>query len=55
VGSDDDSTYALDAKTGALLWSYATLSFINGSAAVVNGTLYIGSDDGTLYAFREGR
>ena len=43
--------YALDANTGALLWSYTTGGPVESSPAVANGTVYVGSDDGNLYAF----
>ncbi len=44
--------YALNASTGALLWKYRTGGpEVESSPAVVNGMLYIGSDDGNLYAF----
>jgi outer membrane protein assembly factor BamB len=43
--------YALNAKTGAKLWSYSTGSAVHGSsAAVANGVVYVGSDDGNVYA-----
>ena len=42
--------YALDAKTGASLWSFPTGGFINSSPVVANGVVYIGSDDGNVYA-----
>ena len=40
VGSDDENVYALNASTGAKLWSYPAGG---SSPAVVNGTLYIGA------------
>jgi eukaryotic-like serine/threonine-protein kinase len=43
--------YALNAKTGAKLWSYATGSPVNSSPAVANGVVYVGSEDGNVYAF----
>jgi outer membrane protein assembly factor BamB len=50
-GSKDDSLYALDARTGAQLWSYATKNEVIASPIVDNGTVYLGSNDGYLYAF----
>jgi outer membrane protein assembly factor BamB len=47
-GSDADSLYALNATTGALLWSYYTGNFIFSSPAVANGVVYFQS--GTTYA-----
>ena len=46
----DCNLYALNASTGAKLWSYTTGVAINSSPAVVNGVVYIGSEDGTVYA-----
>jgi len=37
--------------TGALKWSYTTGGFIYSSPAVANGVIYVGSYDGTVYAF----
>ncbi len=50
VGSEDKSFYALDATTGAKLWSYYTGSTTGGvggvssSPAVVGDVVYVGSD-----------
>jgi outer membrane protein assembly factor BamB len=33
------------------LWSYATGGAIRSSPAVANGMVYVGSEDGRLYAF----
>jgi outer membrane protein assembly factor BamB len=49
-GSDDGSVYALNANTGATLWSYATAGQVDSSPAVVNGVVYIGSNDHNIYA-----
>jgi outer membrane protein assembly factor BamB len=51
VGSYDNKVYALNARTGAKLWSYATGSSVYSSPSVVNGMVYIGSDDDKIYAF----
>jgi outer membrane protein assembly factor BamB len=50
VGSDDGNLYALDAGTGAKLWSYAA-GGVDSSPTVVNGVVYVGSDDHKIYAF----
>ena len=42
--------YALNASTGALLWSYTTGRQCESSPAVANGVVYVGSDDGNVYA-----
>lgn len=44
--------YSLDAETGTILWTYETEGQIHSSPAVANSTLFIGSFDGSLYAFR---
>ena len=51
VGSDDGNVYALNASTGAKLWSYTTGSYVDSSPAVANGVVYVGSSDGNVYAF----
>jgi outer membrane protein assembly factor BamB len=48
--------YAVDASTGALLWSYATGKFSLSVPAVANGMVYFGSQDNfytdaKIYAF----
>ena len=40
--------YALNAKTGAKLWSYTTGDEVDSSPAVANGVVYVGSDDYVL-------
>jgi outer membrane protein assembly factor BamB len=49
-GSDDGNVYALNASTGAKLWSFATRNKVESSPAVVNGVVYVGSEDGNVYA-----
>ncbi|MDP1807650.1 MAG: PQQ-binding-like beta-propeller repeat protein, partial [Acidimicrobiales bacterium] len=62
VGSDDGKLYAFDAagvtncsagppRTCSPLWTAATGGAIRSSPAVADGTVYVGSDDGKLYAF----
>ncbi|HYK37120.1 PQQ-binding-like beta-propeller repeat protein [Alloacidobacterium sp.] len=50
VGSLDNNVYALDASTGAKLWSYATGNYVDTSPAVANGVVFVSSDDNNLYA-----
>ena len=50
VGSLNHNVYALDARTGAKLWSYATGYSVQSSPAVANGVVYVGSADGNVYA-----
>jgi len=49
-GSDDGSVYALNASTGAKLWSFATGNAVDSSPAVANGIVYVGSADNNVYA-----
>jgi outer membrane protein assembly factor BamB len=51
VGSEDNNVYALNASSGALLWSYATGGGIFSSPVVANGVVFVGSQDGNLYSF----
>jgi outer membrane protein assembly factor BamB len=51
AGSADGNLYALDAATGARLWSAATGGSVYASPAVTNGTVYVGSTDGNVYAY----
>ncbi len=50
VGSLDKKMYALNASTGAQIWSYTTGGGISSSPAVASGTVYIGSGDAKIYA-----
>ena len=40
----------MNATNGVKLWNYTTGSYVVSSPAVVNGVVYIGSDDGNVYA-----
>ena len=50
IGSGDQHIYALDARTGALKWSFATGDVVHAAPAVSEGTVYVGSWDRNLYA-----
>ena len=50
VGSGDHNVYALNANTGALLWSFATGRY-GSSPAVADGAVYVGGAHGKVYAF----
>jgi outer membrane protein assembly factor BamB len=52
VGSESSGVYALNASTGALLWSYFTGDgyAVDSSPAVANGVVYFGSADNNVYA-----
>ncbi|MFQ5570998.1 MAG: PQQ-binding-like beta-propeller repeat protein [Rhodothermales bacterium] len=55
IGSADGSLYALDPNTGALRWAFPTGGAIFSSPAVdQDRTVYVGSDDGSVYAVRNG-
>ncbi len=49
VGSQDDHVYALD-RAGKLLWRVELGGDVDSSVAVGPGALYVGADDGNLYA-----
>ncbi len=49
-GSGDHKIYALDARTGARKWEFATDQVVHGSPAVADGVLYAGSWDSRVYA-----
>jgi outer membrane protein assembly factor BamB len=45
---------ALDPLTGSILWEFATGGSSNSSPAIgADGTVYVGSDDGRVYAIRQ--
>ena len=46
------SLWALQASTGTVLWRDTTGGHMTWSSpAVANGVVYVGSDDGNVYAF----
>ena len=45
-----NKTYALNAQTGAFMWSYQANGNIYSSPTVANGILFFGSDDHNVYA-----
>jgi cobaltochelatase CobN len=47
------TVYGFDAETGDLIWTYDTGNFNMAQPAVSDGILFIGSDSGYLYAFRD--
>ncbi len=55
VGSTNGRLYALDRKKGAVKWDFATNGPITAGCALGRRTLVVASQDGALYAFREGR
>ncbi len=46
------TVYALNATNGDKLWNYTTDSSVDSSPAVVNGVVYVGSEDGYVYALK---
>ena len=44
------TVYALDSMTGELRWTYLTGGEVYSSPAVAYGVVYVGSNDGKLYA-----
>ena len=42
--------YALNATTGALLWSFTAGGFVYSSPAAADGVVYVGSYNGNVYA-----
>ncbi|MDX2186098.1 MAG: PQQ-binding-like beta-propeller repeat protein [Opitutaceae bacterium] len=52
-GSGDSHLYALDLKTGALLWKFKTGDVVHASPVAADGVVYCGSFDKTFYALDE--
>ena len=50
IGSYDSYLYALNAKTGEIIWEFKTDDDVISNVAVEQGIVYFGSDDGFLYA-----
>jgi phospholipase C len=50
VGEGDD-VFAVDTANGSILWTGVTGGTVSSSPAIVDGTVYLGSQDGKLYAF----
>ncbi len=51
IGSDDGNLYALNASTGAKLWSYNSGHLLEKSSpAVANGVVYGGSNPSSAFA-----
>ena len=44
------NVYALNATTGKLLWTYTTGNKVESSPAVAGNMVYVGNDDGYVYA-----
>ena len=50
--TDERTLYAVDAGTGHDLWQYETGGPIGSAPAISDGVVYVGSDDGYLYAVK---
>lgn len=50
-GTGPFNFYALNATTGTILWTYTADGPIYSSPAIANGAVYVGSNDGKVYAF----
>ena len=51
IGSFDYKVYALDGRSGAKRWEFATQEKVFSCPTIgQDGTLYVGSDDHTIYA-----
>jgi outer membrane protein assembly factor BamB len=50
VGSYDGTIYALNARTGALLWGFFAIYFVYSSPAVAKGVVYEGAGAGSTDA-----
>jgi outer membrane protein assembly factor BamB len=50
IGGADFNLYALDSQTGREKWKFTTRNSIQSSPTVADGAVYVGSDDGYLYA-----
>jgi outer membrane protein assembly factor BamB len=49
-GCNDGRLYALDANTGQEKWTLKTGGKVTSSPCAASGVVYVGSDDGCLYA-----
>jgi eukaryotic-like serine/threonine-protein kinase len=39
-------------KGGKKIWAFKTASYVNSSPVVVNGVVYVGSEDANVYALK---
>jgi outer membrane protein assembly factor BamB len=52
VGGQGGGVYALDPVSGKVLWSRSIDSAVDSAPAVVDGTVFVASDQGSVYAVR---
>ena len=50
--SDGHFVQAVNLETGKEIWKYKTVSLVWSSPVILNNTVYIGSDEGALYALK---
>lgn len=50
IGSNDHNAYCLDLETGDLIWKFETGNYVYASPAIHNGSVFVHSTDGFLYA-----
>jgi outer membrane protein assembly factor BamB len=51
IGDGAGNVFGFDLKTGERLWSAEAQTTFYGTPAVVNGMVYVGSYDGSMYAY----
>ena len=49
VGGRDKMIHCLNAKTGKIMWTFATGARVDSSPAIAGGRVYVGSNDGRFY------
>lgn len=52
LGSHNGKIYGIDRRDGRILWEHPTDGEVHSSPALYQGTLFVGSDDGFIYALR---
>jgi outer membrane protein assembly factor BamB len=50
IGAKSGAVFALEARTGEVLWEFRAGSEISGSPIVVGNAMYVVTSEGTLYA-----
>lgn len=50
IGSSDQRVYALDGRSGRLIWTYRTGGMVHSSPALAGRNIVVGSWDGAVYA-----
>ena len=55
IGSMDGKLYQIDISTGKVVTQYEVGASISSTCAVSNGWIFVGCEDGSLYAFSTGK